>query len=228
MDRHNKSFFGQKTGMILDSDNKSQPFIFFRFIKKRQDNNWEKFKEGKTIRLSLEELINILEVLKENQNEWKTMHTYENDSTNIEIRWEKGNRRAISIRAGAYKKMLYEAEILLLEMLLKHILKEKIAFSTVLKFNRSSSSRSDPTSEHLIIVEEQSNSLLSKSDKANNETEIKGKISGETEKALCIDFGQKEVWVPKSTIKSDYQPIIGMNQEFLIDTWILKKNAILT
>ena len=224
MDRHNKSFFGQKTGMILDSDNKDQPFIFFRFIKKRQDNNWEKFKEGKTVRLSLEELINILEVLKENQNEWKTMHTFENESTNIEVHWEKGNRRALSIRAGPYKKMLYEAEILLLEMLLKHILKEKIAFSTVLKFNKSNSNeKTNPN--HLTVVEEQFNNNF-QTEINDGGSKVKGKISGETEKALCIDFGYKEVWVPKSTIKNEYESTIGEDQTFIIDTWILKKNSI--
>jgi len=66
-----------------------------------------------------------------------------------------------------------------------------------------------------------------------NESEVsqlKGVIEGETEKALLIQFNDdKEVWIPKSIIRSDYDTSVkDSTQNFLIDNWILKRNNINT
>lgn len=57
---------------------------------------------------------------------------------------------------------------------------------------------------------------------------LAGTCEGETEKALLIAFdGRKEIWVPKSTIRSDYDSRSKTTQKFEVDTWILKKNNIM-
>ena len=62
-----------------------------------------------------------------------------------------------------------------------------------------------------------------------SQTKIKGKIIAETEKAVRIKFNSgQENWIPKSTIKSDFESKKDNIQEFLIDTWVLEKNSILT
>ncbi len=58
-------------------------------------------------------------------------------------------------------------------------------------------------------------------------TVITGVCNGETEKALLIAIdGKKEIWVPKSTIRSSFDSKITGSQKYKIDTWILKKNNI--
>ena len=68
-DVHSRSFFGQATGMIIRSSSKTDDFIFVNCIKKKPDGSWEKptQKEGKTVRLSLEEIIMILQAKEINE-----------------------------------------------------------------------------------------------------------------------------------------------------------------
>ena len=58
---HSQSFFGQSTGLTIQSISKEQPFIFFKCIKKKADKSWEKPSkgEGKVIKCNLEEIIMI-------------------------------------------------------------------------------------------------------------------------------------------------------------------------
>jgi hypothetical protein len=61
----------------------------------------------------------------------------------------------------------------------------------------------------------------------NEVSQIKGVIEGETEKALLIQFNSdKEIWIPKSVIRNDYNSSNDISQNFMIDNWILKKNNI--
>jgi len=55
-------------------------------------------------------------------------------------------------------------------------------------------------------------------------TEINGKITGETNKAILLEIseGQKS-WIPKSCIHSQYDPKPMLLQSFLVENWILKK-----
>ena len=64
-DQHNYSFFGQKTGLTVQSALKNEPYKFLRFIKNKSDGEWEKPPkgEGKAIKFSLEEMVSILQVL---------------------------------------------------------------------------------------------------------------------------------------------------------------------
>ncbi len=57
--------------------------------------------------------------------------------------------------------------------------------------------------------------------------EVEGRIKEITEKALLIAFSsKKEVWIPKTVIHSDYLKEIGINQQFEIDSWVIKKHSI--
>ncbi len=51
--------------MFIQSSSKRESFIFMKFIKKKGDGSWEKLstREGKTIKVGLEEVVMILEDL---------------------------------------------------------------------------------------------------------------------------------------------------------------------
>ncbi len=84
-DKHNYSFFGQKVGVIVQSPSKTEPFIFFRLIKAKNDGLWEKPSkgEGKTIKFSLGEIACILRVLTNKTNTWSSFHSYKDVKTQI-------------------------------------------------------------------------------------------------------------------------------------------------
>ena len=114
-------------------------------------------------------------------------------------------------------------------MLLQHLLKEKIVYATVpntnFKANKeqeevSRESNEDNGNDLSVIVEE-------KVDFDDNKVaQIHGTIKGESNKALLISFNGNEMWFPKSVIHSEYSSKKEVDQSFLIDTWILKKNKI--
>jgi len=53
-------------------------------------------------------------------------------------------------------------------------------------------------------------------------------IKGETEKVILLQMNNdNEHWIPKSTIKSNYNSVEGTKQSFIIDSWILEKNKVL-
>ena len=74
VDNHNYSFFGQKFAIILQSSSKEQPAIFFQCIKTKSDGSWEKpsLGEGKKTKFSLEEMVMIIEVLKDLKLDYTT------------------------------------------------------------------------------------------------------------------------------------------------------------
>ncbi|KKK89416.1 hypothetical protein LCGC14_2733330, partial [marine sediment metagenome] len=129
-DKHNKSFFGQSTGMFLQSSLKTDPFIFLRFIKKKESGTWEKpsLGEGKTIKCGLEEIVMILKVLKRKLKSWSTVHIFKEEKTPISVKWEGENK--VWFNVSDYPKMLTIAQIEILVLLMEHILAEKIEFAT--------------------------------------------------------------------------------------------------
>jgi len=232
-DKHNKSFFGQSTGMFLQSSSKTDPFIFFRFIKKKESGTWEKpsLGEGKTIKCSLEEIVMILNVLRRKIKSWSTVHVFKEEKTPISVNWEGENK--IWFNVGDYPKMLIIAQIEILILLMEHILAEKIEFATgpeklnegppeVIKLpvdSNNYSRKKGIVNDSLEIVEEL--------DLGNKVKKIEGIIKGETEKALLLKTtNDSEFWIPKSTIKSEYHPEKASKQSFLIDSWIIEKNKI--
>ena len=231
--KHNKSFFGQSTGMFLQSSLKTDPFIFLRFIRKKESGTWEKpsLGEGKTIKCSLEEIVMILKVLKRKLKSWSTVHVFKEEKTSISVNWEGENK--VWFNVNKYPKMLTIPQIEILVLLMEHILAEKIEFST--RGDKSNEvspkinefpvdSNNDISSENSIddnleIVEE-----LELGDKVKK---IEGIIKGETEKALLLRTnGDNEFWFPKSTIKSKYNSSNESKQSFVIDAWIIEKNKV--
>jgi PII-like signaling protein len=234
VDRHSQSFFGQSTGLTLVSSSKTEPFIFLKCIKKKPDGSWEKpsLGEGKTIKCNLDEIVMILEVLKRNKDSWSSYHNFKDIKTHISFKWEDGTKQKLLIYIGKYSKMLNYAQTEIFRMLLKHIIKEKIEFATVLKLSpkKSPMGSSKEINENSKVRESKELPSVKESieNNDNEASKINGVIEGETEKALLIQFeNNKEIWIPKSVIRSNYDSINEIKQNFIIDNWILKKNNVI-
>ena len=124
----------------------------------------------------------------------------------------------------------------LFKLLLKHLIKEKIEYATVLNLSklqdnkaRFANAKKDVEKIRPEKINVNGNTENTANTNKKDKVEIKGAINGETEKALLLNFetGQ-ELWVPKSTIHSQFDNARGENQSFLIDNWILKKNKIIS
>lgn len=129
---HNMSFFGQTTGIILQSISKTEPSIFFRCIKKKPNGAWEKPSkgEGKVIKCSLEEIVLILSVLNKKSESWAAYHSFKDTNTQIQFKWDENTEETLWVHIGSYSKMLKSAQIEILRLVLTHILNEKIEFAT--------------------------------------------------------------------------------------------------
>ncbi|MFX1327645.1 MAG: hypothetical protein ACFE91_05805 [Promethearchaeota archaeon] len=234
-DNHSYSFFGQKVGLIIQSSSKSDPFIFFRLIKSKNDGSWEKPSsgEGKVIKFSLEEMIFIIRVLKKEINSWSSYHTFKDNKTHISFKWEDERRNKLWIHIGKYSKVLEYAQFKILEMLMAHILTEKIEFATSLNNLKKGNFN---TLNNIFIQEEVVTNSSENIDNGINFNRhekqvkiknVKGAIKGVSNKALLIQFENGiEVWIPKSTIHSEFNDIKNLTQSFNIDSWVLEKNKI--
>ncbi|MFX1394985.1 MAG: hypothetical protein ACFFAH_15640 [Promethearchaeota archaeon] len=236
---HSQSFFGQATGLTIKSSSREDPFIFLKCIKKKPDGTWEKPStgEGKTIKCSLEEMIMILSVLKRTINSWTCFHSYKDNKTQISFSWEENGGNKLWINIGNYSKMLSLAQVEIFKLLLKHLINEKIEYATI--NNVSKLQNINDTNEEKNAITNQpknlnsdatiiKNSTLKTIDSENDEkVKITGFIKAETEKALLLVFENgQEIWIPKSTIHSNYEHGIEINQSLLIDNWILRRNNI--
>ena len=210
--------------MFIQSSSKSEPFIFMKFIKKKGDGSWEKLstREGKTIKVSLEEVVMILEVLKKKMKSWSTVHSFKEDKTSISISWEGETKVWFNI--GDYPKMLSFAQIEILKLLLLHLLEEKIEFATISDMPKNQVIIDQP------IAKKQKEPKITVIEEINSESDLKkveGVITGETDKAVLLKLNSgAENWFPKSTIKSQYSSEKETSQTFLIDSWIIEKNKI--
>jgi hypothetical protein len=74
-DYHIKTFYGQKSSITLTSPSKSAPYIFLSCINRKEDGTWERTSEGegKTVKISIEEIICILEVLLKKSANWRNI-----------------------------------------------------------------------------------------------------------------------------------------------------------
>ena len=242
-DTHNYSFFGQKTGMIVQSSSKSEPHIFIKLLKKNDNGAWEKLSngEGKTIKFSLEELILIRQVLTKETKSWSGFHKFKGNATQISFNWkqdnEKNTQEILWIRIDDYSKMLNYAQTEILKLLLTHIIQEKIEFATTPEFPQVINNHSVPkyNKRDLYIEEkietndnygnEQSLPIKVQINSKTDTIAIFGIIKGESKKALLIAFENGvEFWVPKSVIHSPINQKKEIQQRFIIDKWILEKN----
>jgi hypothetical protein len=238
-DFHTKTFYGQKSSIRIYSPTKMVPYIFLSCISRKEDGTWEVTTkgEGKTVKISIEEMICILEVLNRNSANWRGYHIFEDRKTEIYIGWEDESRQVLQIKVGDYKKKLRFPNINLLTLLLDHILTEKIEFATSGAFETK-------VKEELEVDEEHEYSLFTEQITARDglqvvETteygvsvdtiDVKAKIKVESPKALLItlDSGE-EFWIPKSTIHSKYNVNDKeRSQKFIVDKWIIEKHKIL-
>jgi len=231
-DTHSQSFFGQSTGLTLQSTTKTEPFIFLKCIKKKANGTWEKPSqgEGKTVKCNLDEIIMILQVLKRKIKSWSSFHSFNNVKTQISFQWEEGKEEKVWINIGNYSKMLNFAQIEIFRLLLKHILKEKIEYATssrisVVKKDKSKKIEMNKVINNATEIEANSDISNKKNSKIIETSQIEGNIEAETKNALLINFNDDtEIWVPKSIIRSQNNLNKDLTQTFLIDTWFLKKN----
>ncbi len=236
-DKHDKIFFGQASALSISTPSKDKPFIFVRCIKKKADNTWEKptLGEGKVIRLSLEEIVMFLKVLNKKIERWNSVHNYKDESTAISINWD-GDNEKLWIKIGEYSKMFKSPQTEILTLLMEHLLKEKIKYATISNIKKEGEQFASsyeappieiPKKEKVSLPAPKAEPPKSVFKKKGETQEVNGSIQGETGKALLLLFptGQ-ELWFPKSTIHSQYAPDKGLNQQFKIDDWILKKNGI--
>jgi hypothetical protein len=232
-DSHSKSFFGQNTGIIISSSSSSDPFMFIHCFKKKASGVWEKpsSNEGKAVKFSLEEIVMILRVLNHETQKWQCLHVFKGKETAVSFNWEDINREVLWINVGKYSKRLNLAQTVILRLLLTHFLDEKIIYSTlqkkgntdrIKKHNQKNQFQSDknniPRDDKKVPHDLNKETLP-----PNDTSDLYGSIVGETEKAVLIDFSNKEEWIPKSVINNQYLPKKNVKQKFLINNWILKK-----
>lgn len=221
MDKHNQSFFGTDAGIILQSSSWSDSSVFLRFIKKKDDGNWEKTSknEGKNVKFNLEELAEIRCCLHGDIDAWTTKHTYKENDTEISFKWDESTDEknlAIQVDDRRLKLNLGQSEVL--KALVDHLFSEKIAHAT--GSTKSKRTRSG-------TAENSASDSRTRSKKAPP-LAINGRIKGDTKKALLIEFGENiEEWVPRSTIHSDYDSRSKDIQQFEIDEWLLTKKNII-
>ncbi len=233
VDKHSQSFFGKSTGLTLQSSSRTEPFIFLKCIQKKNDGNWEKPSqgEGKTIKLSLDEIVMILEVLNRNLESWSSFHSFNDVKTQISFQWEDQTKKKLKLYVDKYSKMLNFAQSEIFRRILEHILEEKIVYATTLNKsdNYTNSNKVKPLKKKVNNAQSNSIPFVKESIEYidNIQSEITGNIEGETDKALLIKFNNnQQVWIPKSGIHSDYRSNESNDQLFLIDNWILKKNSL--
>ena len=237
VDNHSYSFFGQKVGLIIQSSSKNEPYIFFRLIKSKSDGSWEKpsVGEGKLIKFSLEEMVWIIRVLDKETNSWSSYHTFKDSKTQISFKWENGEYNKLWIHIGKYSKVLEYAQIKILELLMKHLLKEKIEYATTPNISKKSNSEfmsSTIVQEEIITSQENVYNNKNYNENKSNSSNVQcvnGIIKSETNKALLIQFNNgTEIWIPKSRIHSSFDKNKNENQKFMIDNWILEKNKVVS
>ncbi|TFF90374.1 MAG: hypothetical protein EU548_03310 [Promethearchaeota archaeon] len=248
VDTHRYSFFGKKTGIILSSASRTEPFIMLTCIREKANESWEKpsQNEGKMVRISLEEMIEILRVLDQKTELWSTIHKYKNETTKISFKWNNNTHSALLINIGKYPKMLGYAQTELLRLLLRHLLKEKIHHATIPKKIDSNAEKNESQAEsqeeekresdmRTVTLKAPNNQTIPmkeeviQKDRKDESMLVKGAFMGETEKAVLIGLEpDKAVWFPKSTVRSPYEKEKFLIQRFMIDTWVLKKNQVVS
>ncbi len=232
-DTHSQSFFGDKVGVIVKSNRKDEPFIYLQCIKKKTDGTWEKpsLGEGKIVRLSIEEIIQVIDVFS-NETSWNTVHIFKEKSTRIAIEWDKDNK-GFWINVGPYSRIIKFPQSEFLRQLLKHLMSEKVEFATSGEMQEKpptiileSSNEITQIEENIEDAEQKEKLIVKKEQK--DMAMVSARVKKHTEKALLLVFENGlEAWVPRSTIHKEYDENESENvQEFLIDTWILEKNNI--
>jgi len=237
-DYHIKTFYGQKSSITLTSPSKSAPYIFLSCINRKEDGTWERTSEGegKTVKITIEEIICILEVLLKKSANWRGFHIFKERKTEIYVGWEKESREVIQIKVGVYIKKLRFPNLIFFTLMLEHILSEKIEFATS-GTSKKKSKDGDANEEgeygifsEQIIARDGLQVVETTEFGVSEETiEIEAKVKVESPKALLITLeSDKEFWIPKSTIHNNYDVENKKKlQTLIVDKWIIEKQRIL-
>jgi len=194
-DYHTKTFYGQKSSITLTSPSKSVPYVFLSCINRKEDGSWENTSkgEGKTVKISTEEIICILEVLLKKSANWRGFHIFKERKTEIYIGWERESREVIQIRIGEYIKKLRFPNLNFFTLMLEHILNEKIEFATCGKSKKKLKDGEIPDegdygifSEYIIARDGLQVVETTEFGVSEVTIEIKAKIKVESPKALLI------------------------------------------
>ncbi|MDX1798718.1 MAG: hypothetical protein R3255_08720 [Candidatus Lokiarchaeia archaeon] len=223
----------------MTSPSKQVPYIFLSFINRKEDGSWEKSTEGegKTVRLSIEEIICILEVLHRRSANWRGYHIFKERKTEIYVGWEDESRQVLQVKVGEYKKKLRFPNINFLTLMLSHILSEKIEYATSGTFEAKTIEKKTVDeegeygvfSEHITARDGLHIVETTEFSASRDTIEIEATIKVESPKALLItlDSGE-EFWIPKSTIHSEYDVTEKTTtQKFIVDKWVIEKHVIL-
>lgn len=135
--KHSYSFFSEQVAIIIltrDFNDK----VHLNFIRKKEDDTWEKFEEGLHIQLKLNEVSKILDFL-ENKKKLTLVHQYPKSENIKEFQFNKekklfSNKRKLIITGKLindpkiiYIKDFVDEDIRLFEKILEHLESEKIA-----------------------------------------------------------------------------------------------------
>ncbi len=236
-DFHTKTFYGQKSSLMVTSPARMVPYIFLSCIHRKDDGKWEKTSkgEGKTVKLSIEEIICILEVLHRRSANWRGYHVFRERKTEIYVGWEDESRQVLRIKIGDYKKKIRFPNLNFLTLLLEHVLNEKIEFATSGTFeSKEKEDMVDGEAEYSVFAEH----ITARDGLHIVETteygasidrvDIKARIKVESPKALLITLeSDEEFWIPKSTVHNEYDVRNKDLQKFTVDKWIIEKHKIL-
>ena len=236
-DYHTKTFYGQKSSITLTSPSKAVPYVFLSCINRKEDGTWENTSEGEgqTVKISIEEIICILEVLLKKSANWRGFHVFKERKTEIYVGWEKESREVIQIKIGEYIKKLRFPNLNFFTLMLEHILNEKIECATSGKSKKKSKDGAIPEDGDYGIFSEQiiaRNGLqvveTTEFGVAEETIEIEAKVKVESPKALLITLeSDKEFWIPKSTIHNNYDVENKKKlQTLIVDKWIIEKQRI--
>ncbi|TXT58146.1 MAG: hypothetical protein BAJALOKI2v1_430013 [Promethearchaeota archaeon] len=236
VDYHNKTFFGDNSAFIVQSGSRIDPATFFKLFKKKEDETWERPSEGEgiTIKFAMKEVAMILEVLQGKLKSWSTKHSFKKRATIIVVEWSSDT--TFMINTANYSITLKSGQIQIFQMLLQHILEEKVIYATSGEHSENQAN----VGKELPAPQNRTNKVKKypqtqpktkkkpKRNKSENDRKnMNAIIEGETEKALLLNFeGKEPTWIPKSTIHSEFQTEKGIEQNFLIEVWVLKKNNI--
>ncbi len=130
---HSIIFFGQNAALLVLSVSKNDPYTYLYCFKKTISGAWERpYCQGDVFKCSLEDLIMIIKVLSRSLTVWSSSPDSTENDLKITFEWEDDSKNDLWISLGNYMKVLSISETEIFNLLLSHILKEKICYATVL------------------------------------------------------------------------------------------------
>ncbi|MHA1231843.1 MAG: hypothetical protein ACTSRP_25830 [Candidatus Helarchaeota archaeon] len=138
-EHHSYSFFGENVAIIILTKDYNDK-VHLNFIRKKDDNKWEKFEEGLHIELALDEICKILDFLEHNEKIMYIIHQHPESKhqkkfTFMKFKEKKTKRWALTIigellndTIKKYEKTLTEEKLRLFKKIFEHLEMEKIAY----------------------------------------------------------------------------------------------------